>query len=58
MNDNTRNEFASFGLEILKKSVLLVLYEEHKYGERRRLMRRQISERLGIQKPQGYNINN
>ena len=28
MNDNTRNEFASYGLDILKRSVLLVLYEE------------------------------
>ena len=27
MNNNTRNEFASYGLEILKRSVLLVLYE-------------------------------
>ena len=29
MNDNTRNEFASFSLEILKRSALLVLYERH-----------------------------
>ena len=28
MNNKTRNEFASYGLEILKRSVLLVLYEE------------------------------
>ena len=27
MNNNTRNDFASRGLEILKWSVLLVLYE-------------------------------
>ena len=27
MNNNTRNEFASYGLDILKRSVLLVLYE-------------------------------
>ena len=27
MNDNTRNKFASYGLEILKRSMLLVLYE-------------------------------
>ena len=25
MNNNTRNEFASYGLDILKRSVLLVL---------------------------------
>ena len=49
MNDNTRNEFASYGLEILKRSVLLVLYEEHKkYGQRRRLLRKEIGERLSI----------
>ena len=28
MNNNTRNEFAAYGLEILKRSVLLVLYED------------------------------
>ena len=28
MNDNTHNGLASYGLEILKKCVLLVLYEE------------------------------
>ena len=28
MNDKTRNTFASYGLELLKWSVLLVLYEE------------------------------
>ena len=28
MNNNTRNEIASYGLEILKKSVLDVLYQE------------------------------
>lgn len=27
MNENTRNAFASYGLEILKRVVLLVLYE-------------------------------
>lgn len=58
MIDNTRNTFASLGLEILKKSVLLVLYEEHKSGERRRLTRQQISQRLDIKKPGGYDINN
>ena len=32
MNENTRNAFASYGLEILKRSVLLVLYEETRDG--------------------------
>ena len=58
MNENTRNAFASYGLEILKRSVLLVLYEEHKYGERRRLTRIEISQRFGIKKPGGRDIDN
>lgn len=58
MNDNTRNTFASIGLEILKRSVLLVLYEEHKSGDRQRLRRLQISERLDIKKPHGSDANN
>ena len=53
MSDNTRNTFSFFGLEILKRSVLLVLYGEHKYGERRRLLRREIVGRLGIRKIPG-----
>ena len=32
MNDKTRNTFASYGLEILKRSVLLVLYEVRHEG--------------------------
>ena len=32
MNENTRNAFASYGLEILKRSVLLVLYEKTQDG--------------------------
>jgi len=28
MNDSTRNTFASYGLDILMRSTLLVLYEE------------------------------
>lgn len=58
MNENTRNTFASYGLEILKRAVLVVLYEEQTSGERRRLTRLQISERFGIKKPYGADINN
>ena len=58
MNENTRNTFASYGLEILKRAVLLVLYEEQTSGERRRLTRLQISERFGIKKPGGKDIDN
>ena len=32
MNDNTRNDFASYGLEILKYAVLDVLYEARYEG--------------------------
>ena len=32
MNDNTRNAFASMGLEILKRATLQVLYEQHVNG--------------------------
>ena len=44
MNDKTRNECATYGLEILKRSVLLVLYkgtdiacEKSPYGPERTL---------------------
>ena len=57
MNENTRYAFASYGLEIFKRSVLLVLYEEH-LGERRRLTRIEISQRFGIKKPGGRDIDN
>ena len=32
MNENTRNAFASYGLEMLKRSVLLVLYDARDEG--------------------------
>ncbi len=34
MNGNTRNEFASYGLEILKRAVLEVLYQQQKNAEK------------------------
>lgn len=50
MNDKTRNEFASYGLEILKRSVLLVLYEQYVSGpsHRRFLTIKEIGEQLDI----------
>ena len=53
MNDNTRNEFASYGLGILKRSVLLVLYEQYVSGQshRRFLTIKKIGERLDIRPP-------
>ena len=50
MNDNTPNEFASYGLEILKRSVLLVLYEQHTFGppHRRFMTLKEVGERLDI----------
>ena len=58
MNENTRNAFASYGLEILKRSVLLVLYQEHKSGERSRLTWMQINQRLEIKKLREFDIDN
>ena len=47
MNTKTRNEFATMGLEILKRSVLLVLYDAR--DERiPYLQPKEIGERLGI----------
>ena len=59
MNDNTRNKFASYGLEILKRSVLLVLYEAievipnrgYPLRRKRLLTAGQIRERLDIIQP-------
>ena len=50
MNDNTRNAFASYGLEILKRAVLLVLYEQYVSGpsHRRFLTIKEIGEQLDI----------
>ena len=45
MTNKIRNEFAACGLEILKRSVLLVLYEEN-LGEE--LQPDKIRERLGM----------
>lgn len=49
MTDKIRNEFAAYGLEILKRSVLLVLYEENLEGEHQ--LGHKIAERLGIGLP-------
>ena len=46
MNENTRNAFASYGLKILKRAVLLVLYEENLGGESQ--LAHKITKRLGI----------
>ena len=46
MIDKIRNDFASYGLEILKRAVLLVLYEAKHKGER--LRPNEIRHRLGI----------
>ena len=65
MNENTRNEFASYGLEILKRSVLLVLYEgtdilgKSPYVPERILTAGRIRQRLDILRPRviGGNVN-
>ncbi len=61
MHNNTRNEFASYGLDILKRSVLLVLYEGTdsvyekspypRYPNGRILKAGQIREKLNILQP-------
>ena len=62
MNNNTRNEFASYGLDLLKRSVLLVLYEgkdivyekspyPQGYPDGRILKAGQIREELNILQP-------
>ena len=58
MNDKTRNEFASYGLEILKRSVLLVLYQQHldKSTHREDLSQETIRELLDIPK-EAYSSN-
>ena len=50
MNENTRKAFASHGLEILKRSVLLLLYEQYVSGpsHRRFLTVKEIGEQLDI----------
>ena len=47
MNENTRNTFASYGLEILKRSVLLVLYDAALRNEGL-IEQHEISNRLDI----------
>lgn len=58
MNENTRNAFASYGLEILKRSVLLVLYEGTEivykvspYAQGSVLTAGEIRQRLDILQP-------
>lgn len=57
MPTTMRDVPAIHGLELLKHSVLCVLYEEH-LGENRRLRRIEISQRLGIKKPDGLDADN
>ena len=58
MNNNTRNDFAAYGLEILKRSVLLVLYDQQTSGENRRFTRFEICEMCGIKAPGDRAIDN
>ena len=55
MNDKTRNAFASYGLEILKQSVLLVLYEQRVHGKpgQQYLRVKQVREQLEIRQVPG-----
>ena len=47
MNENTRNAFASYSLEILKRSALLVLYDAASRNEGL-IKQHEISNRLDI----------
>ena len=54
MNNNTRNEFASYDLDILKRSMLLVLYQARletpsHFSEPKTLSQKEIREHLGLQ---------
>ena len=71
MNNNTRNEFASYGLDILKRSVLLVLYEgtdpvdvveikkkrSRPYPSGRILKAEKVREHISIPKPRFTSVN-
>ena len=49
MSDKIRNDFAAYGMEILKRSVLLVLYEAKRTPRGpKKLQPDKIRERLGI----------
>ena len=52
MTHKIRNDFAAYGLDILMRSVLLVLYDAKQgpYG-RKKLQPGEIRERLGIPRP-------
>ncbi|MDE0085658.1 MAG: hypothetical protein OXU23_08120 [Candidatus Poribacteria bacterium] len=57
MNENTRNAFAAYGLDLLKYAMLDVLYKE-RANRWKGLLRIRISERLGIPKPGEYHAPN
>ena len=50
MTDKIRNEFAAYGLEMLKRSVLLVLYDaaEHQPPWRKTVSMREIRKQLDL----------
>ena len=53
MTNKIRNEFAVYGLDILKRSVLLVLYKENLAGEHQ--LADKITKRLGLSLPPYHN---
>ncbi|MYD79050.1 MAG: hypothetical protein F4X44_00340 [Gammaproteobacteria bacterium] len=57
-HENIHSAFASWGLEILKLAVLIVLYQEQASGGLQKLTRLQISERCSIKKPGDRAIDN
>lgn len=55
MTDKIRNDFAAYGLEMLKRSVLLVLYEADQLlpSRQQRLQMDEIRKQLGIRRITG-----
>lgn len=53
MTDKIRNDFAAYGLDILKRSVLLVLYKENLEGEHQ--LADKITTHLGLSLPPYHN---
>lgn len=58
MNNKTRNDFASYGLEILKYAVLDVLYKERASRWKISLLRQQISQQLDLPNPGRIYVSN
>ncbi len=50
MNNDVRRQHAKTGLEMLKEAILLVLYEQHRYGDQPYLDFNDIHDAIGIER--------